>query len=158
MALSIPPFLTLPTFGAVSIAPPPPNPLTPQDVFDSLAFPFTIWMAGFGLELSDRISTMNLLVSGLNTNTAWMKEAYNQTLALSNHVDARKIQFETLRNETIVARNDTLNTAGYVTGLVNINFATFLQSGNGHISVVVNDLNVSAPSINSNGHFLINII
>ena len=60
--------------------------------------------------------------------------------------------------ETIAARNDTLNTAGYVTGLVNINFATFLNTGNGHISVVVNDLNVSVPSINSNGHFLINIV
>ena len=59
--------------------------------------------------------------------------------------------------ETIAARNDTLNTAGYVTGLLNINFVTFLQSGNGHISVVVNDLNVSTPSIDSNGHFLINI-
>ena len=59
--------------------------------------------------------------------------------------------------ETIAARNDTLNTAGYVTGLVNINFVTFLNTGNGHISVVVNDLNVSTPSINSNGHFLINI-
>ena len=59
--------------------------------------------------------------------------------------------------ETIAARNDTLNTAGYVTGLLNINFVTFLNTGNGHISVVVNDLNVSTPSINSNGHFLINI-
>jgi len=59
--------------------------------------------------------------------------------------------------ETIAARNDTLNTAGYVTGLVNINFVTFLNTGNGHISVVVNDLNVSTPSVNSNGHFLINI-
>ena len=60
--------------------------------------------------------------------------------------------------ETIAARNDTLNTSGYVTGLLNINFVTFLNTGNGHISVVVNDLNVSTPSIDSNGHFLINIV
>ena len=37
--------------------------------------------------------------------------------------------------ETIAAQNDTLNTAGYVTGLVNIDFATFLNTGNGHMSL-----------------------
>ena len=60
--------------------------------------------------------------------------------------------------ETEADKQDVAAMRDFIAGFTNINFVTFLQSGNGHLSVVVNDLNVSTPSIDSNGHFLINIV
>ena len=105
-------------------------------------------------------STTEIACEAKETAIAQATVATNQATIATNQATIATNQATIATDkalETIAARNDTLNTAGYVTGLVNINFVTFLQSGNGHISVVVNDLNVSTPSIDSNGHFLINI-
>ena len=99
----------------------------------------------------------NTTIADINEVTREINTVASEINTAVADIEADRVAIDGYKNETIAARNDTLNTAGYVAGLVNINFVTFLNTGNGHLSVVVNDLNVSTPSVNSNGHFLINI-
>ena len=99
-------------------------------------------------------STTEIACEAKETAIVQATIATNQAAIATNSA----LETEADKQEVISAKQDVAAMRDFIAGFTNINFVTFLQSGNGHISVVVNDLNVSTPSINSNGHFLINIV